>query len=495
MNVAVAPSARIGGFVLVAAATGAVAVVSNGSLGAAFAPAVVLAAGAAALVVPLRFSLAAMLFVGLVFHNPGGSPMNGLWQGPLYSPGEVLFDNLRHIVGIDALRFCALELIIAAMVLVTISRLLSPDDPDGARALVAPRPLALALVLVFLTVLTMAGWGLVRGGDFRQLLWQVRQIGWTPILASLFIVGLRTPAAMRLCGGAILAAAVVRSLEGAYFYFFVLGDREVPYIITHEDSILLVTSLFILGAAFLEKPSRRTLGLLLLLAPLLVFVLFMNGRRLAYISLLAAALTLVVVARPLLKRSLKKLALVGVPLVVLYVIAGWSSEQRFFAPVQALRSVGDEKNLSTANRDIENYNLVRTLSRSPALGSGFGHPYDEVRVGDSISSFMENYRYIPHNFVLGLWSMTGLVGFSLLWLPLPLVVFLAALAYRRCRDATTRVAAQTCIAVVIAYMVQAYGDMGLTGWMSAFLFAAAIGTAANLAVLTRAWPAGARVRP
>ena len=62
--------------------------------------------------------------------------------------------------------------------------------------------------------------------------------------------------------------------------------------------------------------------------------------------------------------------------------------------------------VTSETRNIENYNLIMTLKSNPILGSGWGHEYEEVSVAYSIKEFFEQYRYIPHN------SLVGLVAFT-----------------------------------------------------------------------------------
>ncbi len=468
--------------------TAAAAVASNGSWGAALAPAVAVAVVYGLARLPLWASASGLLAIALLFHNPAGHPMGGVWQGPLYGLGVVLFNNLRLVVNVGVLRFALLELLIVLVAAVALAQKLGPR---GDLELSSATPLRWALLVSGLALTLFIAWGILRGGDFKQMLWQARQLGWTPVLAAVFLTAFRTGKTWRAVGALVVVVTLLRSLEGIYFYFAVQRPQglDLPYLITHEDSILFVVSLVILGAMVLEYPHRKAVWVAVSLWPILSFAMVHNQRRLAYVSMAWCTVATLLLLRPVLRRAVFKIVLVLSPLLVGYVAAGWGSRAAVFAPVSALRSVDDEDNASNETRDVENFNLVHTLSKSPVVGTGFGHPYEEVRHSYSIERYMANYRFVAHNSVLALWSLAGLVGFTLIWLPLPIVIFLAVRSYGRARDATERVAALSCVGVVIAFLVQAYGDMGATGgWMGAFLLACAYAVAGNLAVATGAWP-------
>jgi len=478
------PSFRLAAVaVLLAVITAGAAVASNGHPLAAVLPAVVVLGAVGLWRLPLRLTAPAVLFVTLLAHNPGGRPMMDTWKGPLYYLGQGLYDNLRLHTGIDFLRFNALELLFASLGVVALMRVLTGDDRDQLRGLETSMPVKVALLASFGTVLFLAAWGLVRGGDFRQLLWQARMLFWMPVVAAILLVALRTPADYQRVGRVIVGAAVLRALEGLWFCATVMWPQhlDLAYILTHEDSSLFAVALTILGVAVLERPGKRTVLTALATSPLIIWAMLENGRRLAYVILAYVAMAVLLFVGPPIRRGLAKIALVLSPLLVGYVVAGWGSTERVFAPINALRSVDDDANASNQTRDIENYNLVHTLLESPVIGSGFGHAYDEVWKGPSIERFMENYKFIAHNSVLWLWSLGGLVGFTLLWMPIGVTMFLARRGYRATGDPTERVAILAAVAAVVAYVAQAYGDMGAVGWTTTLQLAAGVAVVATIA--------------
>ena len=120
------------------------------------------------------------------------------------------------------------------------------------------------------------------------------------------------------------------------------------------------------------------------------------------------------------------------------------------------------------------------------IGTGFGHPFNEVVTLPDISFFKE-YRYMPHNSVIGLWAFCGPFGFTGLVLALVVAVYLAARSYQVARSADERTAAFMVIGVVVIYLMHCWGDIGFSERRSIFLVGPALAMAGQLAVSTGAW--------
>jgi len=251
--------------------------------------------------------------------------------------------------------------------------------------------------------------------------------------------------------------------------------------------------------------ERRTLGSSLFALgaiPIAMVGMIINNRRLAYVELALSFIAILwIVPWTAPKRALARATIALLPVMAAYTAVGWSSSSKAFRPVQIARSViSSDNDRSTQTRDIENFNLYFTLKQSPLLGQGFGHEYTEISRADDISVVFAQYRYIPHNSLLGLWAFGGLLGFTAIWLPLIAAVFLARRSYLRATRPQDRTAALMVVSTVIVYMVQAYGDMGLQSWEGAFVLGAALAVVGKLAVAVGAWPTGsaastARVLP
>jgi hypothetical protein len=340
--------------------------------------------------------------------------------------------------------------------------------------------------------------GLARGGDFKQSLWQAQNLLFMPVLAAVWQLGFRGPQDHRALATVVVGSACFKTFLGAYFLYAVARPQHLvpPYVTQHTDSVLFVTAIVVLVTLWMERPSLRHTVLCLGIIPIVLFGVFINERRLAYVSLgVCLATIFLMTPANMAKRFVARALVLALPLLIPYAAVGWTSHASVFKPVQALRSVvandanaDEQADSSTEFRNMENFNLVQTWMPNPILGSGFGHEYNEVIPLPDISKFFPAYRYVPHNGVLWLFSIGGVVGFSCIWLFLVMGVLLSARAYRAARRPEDRAAALTCICVVITFLNQAFGDMGTQSWVSVFLLVPAVVMGAKLAVATGAWP-------
>jgi hypothetical protein len=353
----------------------------------------------------------------------------------------------------------------------------------------------MALVASTLTVLGLVAFGAVRGGDVQLAKVQVQSyvmILLTGYLASMSLRGIRD---YKVLGRLIVIAACIRSL----YVLWVVQTVPVPpgteggkHLVAsaHGDSLLFSCATVFLLVRFLEKPSKRTAAACLMILPLLGLGMLGNNRRLVWVQIAAGLLLYAIISRKSrIKRVLAHLMLASLPLFVVYIAVGWNSASKVFGPVRTFRSVFDGKvDNSTLYRDLENFNLLATMRVNPLFGVGFGQPFLEVVRLPDISFFRE-YRYMPHNSILGLWAFTGPFGFTGLSIALVVTIFLAGRSYRMARSPDERIASFMCIAMVAIYAVHLWGDIGFTERRSIFLVGPAVGMAGQLAMMTGAWRA------
>jgi O-antigen ligase len=179
---------------------------------------------------------------------------------------------------------------------------------------------------------------------------------------------------------------------------------------------------------------------------------------------------------------------IAAPLLIAYIAVGWGRTEGIFKPVGAISTMmGKNEDSSSETRNIENYNLIMTLKSNPILGSGWGHEYDEVSVAYSIKEFFEQYRFIPHNSVLGVLAFTGLFGFTGIWQIFPVATFLLAHTYRNTNDPRVRMATLSGLVGLVVFVLQMWGDMGMGTITSDVLFGASLGVAARMPVLAGTW--------
>jgi O-antigen ligase len=122
------------------------------------------------------------------------------------------------------------------------------------------------------------------------------------------------------------------------------------------------------------------------------------------------------------------------------------------------------------------------------LGRGWGHEFDEIIPLPDISHAFADYRYHPHNSVLGMLAFGGVVGFSGLWGWISVAVFLTVRSYHRAREPIQRAGALVAMGVIVAYTNQCFGDMGTISWLGTLLIAMAATCVGKVATLTGAWP-------
>ncbi len=437
---------------------------------------------------PLRYTLMALVFLALTLENPAERPGNGQWKSPLYVVGALLMANWNTTIPIRALKFSGMDLLTGLLFAVWLYRRVMgrrevPDDtPETAR------PLTKFALVSFCTVVGLMGYGIATRGDFTNALWQTQKLLYVPIMFALMSATFRGPRDHRLIGGLVIAAATVKALLAIYIRA-VLGP-EPPYVTTHADSLLFATAYSIPLARLLIAADKKSLKLCLMVLPVLTAGMIANNRRLVWVEVtIGVVIVLMMTPWTPLKRALVRGLVLIMPLMPVYLAAGWNSGSAIFKPVKTFRSIADSKSdRSTETRDIENFNLIWTLKHYSFVPMGFGHEYIELVQADDISQFFPQYRFIPHNSVLALWAFAGVLGFTGIWMVLGVAVFMAARAYRKTRDVDHQTAALSCIVAVFIYLMQAYGDMGLVNWNGVFIIASAMVVAGKLAIATGAYP-------
>ncbi len=470
----------------------ALLVLSDGNALAALTPPILLALGVAMLRLSFPQVAAGALFVALVVDDVRARPHMGLWESPLFAPGKLLYDALDKVTGVPGLKIFGIEALLLVLGMLLVLTLL------GRRGALRPPPgiYQRATLVAVAAVLLLEIWGLARGGNVRFSMLQMRPMLLTG-LGSL-VLGYAAPRQRdaRLLLGVVVAAATIRALVGIYYWQVVQSGFDPAqlemgggrYIVTHADTVLLVVALLICLATLVAWPTRTALLLNLTVSPLLTLVIVLNNRRLAFVSLAFGMMAMYALLRGPLRRQVNRVVLLLIPLALAYLAAGWTAEGLWAKPVRSVRSLFYGGDASQSMRDIENYNLVLTARRNPVLGSGFGHEYHEVSRAFSIEDFLEAYRYLPHNSLLWLFSVGGVIGFSMFWWLLVVGVFLASRVVHLARTPLDEVVGQAGIAAVITYAIQCFGDMGMQSWLAVVVLMALLGVVASRAAALGAWP-------
>jgi len=430
--------------------------------------------------------------ISLAAEERSNVPFGGLWTSPVQHVADFWFETVKKSVPFLPIPASPMFLIaLGLLARVAVDR----TGADLSRRTMNPLPASYrsAARAALVVLVASALYGAARGGNVQQTYYQLFGL---VVVLCLAIAAARTgsPGMARSLCDIVVAIAVYRALLAVWMYVAVLPERVGPpplYVTSHGDSVLWAVALVILFSRFIEEPRRRAAALLLSIGALLGFAMVVNNRRLAWVIVATALAYVVWVSQGPVRRRLARVGRVLAVPAALYVTAGLLGPQlRVFAPVQALRSVVQGGDSSSVTRDVENFNLVFTMRNNLPIGTGFGHQYVEVIRGDDItrtaSSTFVNYRFLPHNSLLGLVMWMGPVGVALVLLPLLMGVAAALASHRESTDPVIRVYAAVVLTAWAGYVLEGWGDQGIYGGSSVVL----AGVLAGVGMVLRSAPDG-----
>lgn len=437
---------------------------------------------------PLKWPLLALLLLAVTIDDPTDRPYFNLWRSPLYPLGRVFFTNVAWFTGFELA-------VMGLAALTVLRRLLGLSAAMEAPGVPGPRPLRSALLLSFLTIGWLIVWGVARGGVFREALWQFRALLFMPIVSMLSLLAFDFPKDLRLLGRVLVIGSLVKALLGTYFMYFIAYPQGEypPHTTGHNDTMVFVVGVVLALVRVWEWPSWRNIGEALLWLPFLAMALRLNDRRIAYVDI-ALALGFIYLMSPMhrAKRLLTQGMVAMIPIVALYVAVGWNARGGVFKPVAKLRSIvapaaDTEEESSNVERDIENFNLLKSWERDPMLGQGFGHAFTEFLPSNDFAQ--SAFGHIGHNSVLWLLWIGGIFGFFGVWLYLGITSFFFARTLRVVTDVHERVGLLVAMAVIITYLLQAFGDMGSQAMQFVFFVSVAVSIVGRAATRHGQWNA------
>ncbi|MFO0600858.1 MAG: hypothetical protein U0228_36445 [Myxococcaceae bacterium] len=437
---------------------------------------------------PLKWPLLLIFLLGVTLDDPTDRPYVGLWHSPFWALGRIFHTNIALFTGF--------ELALAGLSVVLVARRLFM--PPERRALLDPplafpRPLLAGVVLSFLTIGWLVVMGVGRGGVFREALWQFRYLLFLPVSALLAIYALDLPKDLPKLLAVLIVGSVVKALLGTFFMYgiaFPMGEYP-PHTTGHNDTMIFVVAVVTALILFFEKPSRRHLWLIVLWMPFVGVALKLNDRRIAYVDIVMA-LGIIYLLSPMhvMKRRITRFGVAMLPVLALYMAAGWNSHSGVFGPVQKVRSIiapaeDTEEESSNVERDIENFNLMKSWERNMLFGQGFGHAFTEFLPSNDFRQ--SNFGHVGHNSILWVLWIGGVFGFTgvLLWVAIAL--FFLGRTLPRTDDWRERTALYVSLAAIVTYLMQAFGDMGTQSIMFTFFTGVAVATIGRLAMKHGAW--------
>jgi hypothetical protein len=432
------------------------------------------------LVAPLDITLPTAVFFATALNAPLLTPHEGKWKFFLDPLGKVLYKNLP-------IKLAPLDIILGIMLLRTIATI-QLGNVGAAIDRRPPRAFAQAVMISGGAILLWTVYGIGTGGSFSNMLWQVRPLISLPMVALISSVAMARERCVRSMKFAILASGLLKVIDASSYYFLKVrpdhgaGNFKGDYVSTHADTTLWLVGFVILMADWFETRSVASRNRLLLLGTPLLFAMVINNRRTVWVMLGACGFFIVTQAHLPVKRQIARILSVTWPAIVLYSVAGVAAPPSIlFKPIQMIKSVIVQDDASSSTRDIENYNLLRTISAKPVLGFGFGHPYiEEVIAFDVTGTGFKNYRYLPHNSFLGLWAFGGLFCAAGYHLMLPVAMYYAVWSRRRTKKPRRRAAGDWAACTVIAYLVQGWSDIGLQDWTNIMMCGVGLGLGASL---------------
>jgi hypothetical protein len=466
-------------------ASGVALGLGRGNPMAGLAPGVVLVAGYLLWKVELRWPLFALMLLAVTVDDPTDRPYVGLWQSPLYPIGKILYSNIAWLTGF--------ELAVVGLAALTVLRRIAGVRNVEARGTPGPAPLRGALVLSLATVVWLIGWGLLKGGVFREALWQFRALIFMPVVAFLCLFALEVPRDLKWLGRILVVGSVVKSLFGTYFMYriaFPMGEYP-PHTTGHNDTMIFSIGVVLALVRIFERPTWRHVLEACAWLPILGLALKLNDRRIAYVDI-ALSLAFIFAVSPMhrMKRLMVQGAMAMAPVVFLYLVAGWNSQSSVFRPVAKIRSIvapaaDTEEESSNVERDIENFNILKSWERNMILGQGFGHAFSEFVPSNDFAQ--SNFGHIGHNSVLWLLWIGGAVGFLGVWLYLGVACFFFARALRQTSVLHERIGLLVSSSVIITYLLQSFGDMGALSMMFVFFVSATLGVIGKTVIRTVPW--------
>ena len=333
----------------------------------------------------------------------------------------------------------------------------------------------LLLVLLFFVI------GLVRNGDVKIAIWELRP--WF-YLAAMYVLGsafLASKEAVRAVLWIYVVGSGAKAMYGIVIWLSVRHLYPRPdAVLAHEESYFFGLFALITIGLWLFSVSGPLRTVATALFPFVVFADMANSRREAWAILDCTIIVLLIITfvrvpswRRLLCRMLVVLALVS----AVYIPAYWNRDGTLAQPDRAIRSqiapsARDQQ--SDLYRTEENENLELMIHNERSLGAGFGQAIAYVIPIANISSYDPAINYIPHNGILYVWMRMGLLGELAFWAVIASAIIagcrLSAVADR---EVAFLGALVTCAAV--AYVIMGQQDMGLFWFRIAFSFGALLG--------------------
>jgi hypothetical protein len=426
------------------------------------------------LVTPVRPLLLVTFLIALAVDNPRSFPANGNWSPPWIFLSGALYRNL------EPLPVCLLDLLAVGCAIRGLFHVRTESKLRIGRERIFARIVAIPIATLAFTFVS----GVLRGGDLKQAVYQGRTLFWIPCFA-IAIATVGDMKFLRQLKNVLFIAVCIKASTGLWVYATVnVVDKKRPldFVTTHADSVTYAMVVAVIIAAWVvgaEKRVRRWHGTTLVFA---LIGLYTNQRRIAFVGIAFALFIIYLDISPERRRVINKTASrFTVPFVV-YMLVAFTGVSRapIFRPALSLRSVVIQDDDSSSTRDIENFNLFVTYRTNPLIGTGFGHEYIELVPADYIGDVFEQYRYLPHNSLLGLWAYGGMVAAIGYYTMFPAALYLGLRATKRRYTKERWMFSMLGASGIATVLIQGFGDVGFHDQMVGLLGGIAVGVCGAL---------------
>jgi energy-coupling factor transporter transmembrane protein EcfT len=404
------------------------------------------------------------LILTLIPESPADRAFLGLWNWPIQNLGLIWYGNVSTAVPGVPIKLA--PSLMAAMFLLwrCYTGRVGERCKHEPMLFVPTRAQRSVILTAIVAGLFWTAYGQLRGGDLTYAFYGV-----TPMIHIACLIGVAMCVCdrelLRLLVNIMVGIAAIRGLLAVYLYVTRFRYVYPPtlFITTHADSMVWAVSMVALLAKYVEQPTVRRRRILAGGWFILGLAIVVNTRRLSFVILAVSLVYLVFSTRRSGRRRLSQAMPLVLPLAIGYLVIGLlAPPSQIFAPIQSVKSVSEAEDSSSLTREAENYNVILSMKEHSILGTGFGFPYRERVLGGDISTLFAGYLYLPHNNLLGLLFFAGPFGAALMLMPAVLAMQRSHRTRRWSDDADARMVAGVAVSAGIGYVLQAWGDFGLT---------------------------------
>jgi hypothetical protein len=398
--------------------------------------------------------------------------------------GEFFFGNLNNFLPFY-FPMNALEILLALILVASIIRKVTKPylKENYKNVLLFPT------LLFLLTIAWFEAYGLIRGGNWKVSLWEIRALIYLCILIFLIPHLISNKKEISIIIWIFIVAIGFKALQGLYRYIFLLrGDlSSVRAITAHEDALFFASMFILLLGFYLFNVSNLQRKALIALTPIMFLTFVLTNRRVCYVALILGLGFLTAIVPREKKKILAKFLISLVLVIFIYVPLFWNSSSKLAMPVQAVKSIfkPTARDIhSNLYRRYEEINLMASINENLLLGTGFGQKY---RMVVSLSEIGYSLRdYIPHNEILWIWVKTGTVGFAIFWIFIGSIIIKCCNLVKKLNEGYFKAVALTTAILVIMQLVVSYADLQLTFYRNMVYMGTLIGMTLKVESLERA---------